>query len=354
MSRFLNPELLRLTPYTPGEQPQGGNFVKLNTNESPFPPSDGVIEALNQAEVKKLNLYSDPTLAPVVNALAERFGVKNTCVYAGNGSDEVLAVAMNAFGADGFRFPDITYGFYTVLCSFFAIEHEQIPLTDSFEIRAADYSGNKSAVVIANPNAPTGICLPLSEIEKILKANRDHVVIVDEAYVEFGGESASALLEKYDNLLVVGTFSKAWNLAGARLGYAVGSEELISDMNRLRYSFHPYNVNRLTLLAGEAAVKDEAYYAACREKIIENREYTESELRKMGFTHTLSKANFIFARPPMGNAKEIYEKLYERKILVRYFSGERVKEYLRISVGSREQMDAFLSGIREIMEEKQA
>lgn len=354
MSRFLNPAFSRLTPYTPGEQPKNGAFVKLNTNESPFPPSDGVLKAINEEAVSGLNLYSDPTLSPVVNALSERFGVKSACVYAGNGSDEVLAIAMNAFGANGFRFPDISYGFYSVLCNFLSIPYKTLPLTDNFEISVSDYAENSSAVVIANPNAPTGIFLPLSEIEKILIANPDHIVIVDEAYVEFGGESAASLLPKYPNLLVVGTFSKAWNLAGARLGYAVGSEDIISDMNLLRNSFHPYNINRLTLLAGEIAVREEEYYKACRRQIIRNRESTQKALEDMGFTHTPSRANFIFARPPKGNAEEIYRKLYEKRVLVRYFPKGRTKEYLRISVGSREQMNALLSALSEIMKEADA
>ena len=349
MSRFLNRELMRLTPYTPGEQPQGGGYVKLNTNESPFPPSGGVLNAIGKAEAEKLNLYSDPTLNPVVSALAGRFSVENKNVYAGNGSDEVLAIAMYAFGENGFTYPDITYGFYGVIANFFGIDCVRPQLKNDFTIDIHDYMGNDRAVIIANPNAPTGTCLPLSDIEKILIANPDQVVIIDEAYVEFGGESASTLIPKYDNLLVVGTFSKAWNLAGARLGYAVGNEELVSDLNRLRYSFHPYNINRLTLLAGKAAVEDEKYYIACRKKIMETRERVQERLISLGFTCTPSKANFIFARPPRGDAERIYKALYERKVLVRYFPSGRTKEYLRISIGSDCQMDAFLSALEAVL-----
>ncbi len=349
MSRFLNSALSRLTPYTPGEQPQGGGFVKLNTNESPFPPSEGVLNAISRAEVEKLNLYSDPTLNPVVSALAKRFGVQNANVYAGNGSDEVLAIAMYAFGEKGFYYPDITYGFYSVIADFFAIDCVRPKLKDDFTIDINDYMGNDRAIIIANPNAPTGIFLPLTEIEKILIANPDQVVIVDEAYVEFGGESASVLLPKYENLLVVGTFSKAWNLAGARLGYAVGNEELIADLNRLRCSFHPYNINRLTLLAGQKAVEDENYYIACREKIISTRARVQAELESLGFTLTPSKANFVFARPPKGDAERIYKALYEKKVLVRYFPSGRTKEYLRISIGSDDQMAKFLDAVKSIL-----
>ncbi len=349
MSRFLNSALARLTPYTPGEQPQGGGFVKLNTNESPFPPSEGVLNALSRAEVEKLNLYSDPTLNPVVSALAKRFGVQSANIYAGNGSDEVLAIAMYAFGEKGFSYPDITYGFYSVIADFFGIDCVRPKLKSDFTIDISDYMGNDRAVIIANPNAPTGIFLPLSEIEKILIANPDQVVIVDEAYVEFGGESASVLLNKYENLLVVGTFSKAWNLAGARLGYAVGNEELIDDLNRLRCSFHPYNINRLTLLAGQKAIEDENYYIGCRQKIISTRARVREELEKMGFICTDSKANFIFARPPKGDAERIYKALYEKKVLVRYFPSGRTKEYLRISIGSDEQMDKFLDAVKDIL-----
>lgn len=349
MSRFLNSALEALVPYTPGEQPQGGGFVKLNTNESPFPPSEGVLDAISRAEVSKLNLYSDPTLNPIVTALSERFGVDKKNIYAGNGSDEVLAIAMYAFGEKGFKYPDITYGFYSVIADFFRIDCKRPALKDDFTIDISDYMGNDRAVIIANPNAPTGIFMPLSDIEKILIANPDQVVIVDEAYVEFGGESASRLISKYDNLLVVGTFSKAWNLAGARLGYAVGNEELISDLNRLRCSFHPYNINRLSLLAGQKAVEEEQYYIECRKKIIATRKRVQAEIEKMGFTCTPSKANFIFARPPKGDAERIYKALYDKKVLVRYFPSGRTKEYLRISVGSDTQMDKFLDAVKSIL-----
>lgn len=349
MSRFLNASLEALTPYTPGEQPQGGGFVKLNTNESPFPPSEGVLGAICRAEAEKLNLYSDPTLNPIVTALAKRFGVDKKNIYAGNGSDEVLAIAMYAFGEKGFKYPDITYGFYSVIADFFRIDCVRPKLRDDFTIDISDFMGNDRAVIIANPNAPTGIFMPLSDIEKILKANSDQVVIVDEAYVEFGGESAAGLIGKYENLLVVGTFSKAWNLAGARLGYAVGNQELISDLNRLRCSFHPYNINRLSLLAGQKAVEEEEYYIACREKIVKTRARVQAELEKLGFTCTDSRANFIFARPPKGDAERIYKSLYEKKVLVRYFPSGRTKEYLRISVGSDTQMDKFLDAVKSIL-----
>ncbi len=349
MSRFLNASLEKLVPYTPGEQPQGGGYVKLNTNESPFPPSEGVLCALSRAEAEKLNLYSDPTLDPIVSALSKRFGVQKKNVYAGNGSDEVLAIAMYAFGERGFRFPDITYGFYSVIADFFRIDCLRPKLKDDFTIDISDYTGNDRAIIIANPNAPTGIFLPLTEIEKILVSNPDQMVIVDEAYVEFGGESASKLLSKYENLLVIGTFSKAWNLAGARLGYAVGNEDVISDLNRLRSSFHPYNINRLSLLAGQKAVEEEQYYIDCRRKIIAERERVQGQLEKMGFTCTPSKANFIFARPPKGDAERIYKALYDKKVLVRYFASGRTKEYLRISVGSDIQMDKFLDAVKSVL-----
>ncbi|MBQ6717245.1 MAG: aminotransferase class I/II-fold pyridoxal phosphate-dependent enzyme, partial [Clostridia bacterium] len=279
----------------------------------------------------------------------KRFEVQNANVYAGNGSDEVLAIAMYAFGEKGFSYPDITYGFYSVIADFFGIDCVRPKLKSDFTIDISDYMGNDRAIIIANPNAPTGIFLPLSEIEKILIANPDQVVIVDEAYVEFGGESASVLLDKYENLLVVGTFSKAWNLAGARLGYAVGNEALIADLNRLRCSFHPYNINRLTLLAGQKAVKDEEYYIGCRQKIIATRARVQAELESLGFTLTPSKANFVFARPPKGDAERIYKALYEKKVLVRYFPSGRTKEYLRISIGSDEQMDKFLDAVKSIL-----
>ncbi|MBQ3080465.1 MAG: histidinol-phosphate transaminase [Clostridia bacterium] len=351
MSRFLSPALEKITPYTPGEQPKGGNLIKLNTNESPFPPSPGVIKALSENESSRLNLYSDPTLSSFTDALSERFQVNKDQVYAGNGSDEVLAVAMYAFGADGFYAPDITYGFYPVIANFFGISYHTRPLKGDFTICTEDFFRAPGAVVIANPNAPTGISLPLSEIERILRENPDHVVIVDEAYVEFGGESAAKLISKYEQLLVIGTFSKAWNLAGARLGYAVGNAELIRDMNRLRFSFHPYNINRLSLIAGTKAVEEEEYYIECRKKIIDTRVRTIQTLVGMGFIATDSKANFIFVKPPIISAKELFDSLRARGIITRYFSGARVKEYLRITIGSDEQMDALLYAVSDILKE---
>ena len=270
MSRFFR--LTELEPYVPGEQPKGiKNLIKLNTNESPFPPSPMVHEAITSAELDKLRLYPDPTSEALVKAIAEYYGVsdKNVCVC--NSSDEVLALTFNGFCKNGAVFPDITYGFYPVFCKFFGIEYEEIPLKEDFSINFDDYSEKTGTVYIANPNAPTGILKSVFEIEQLLKQNTDRLVIVDEAYIDFGGESAVKLIGEYDNLLVVQTFSKSRQLAGGRLGFCVGCEELIKDMNTLRFSFNPYSVNRLSMAAGEAAFKDKAYFENCRKKIIQNR-----------------------------------------------------------------------------------
>lgn len=349
MSRFFR--LTELEPYVPGEQPKGiTNLIKLNTNESPFPPSPKVAEAITREAVDNLRLYPDPTSAGVVSAIAEYYGIneKNVCVC--NSSDEVLAFTFNGLCKDGAVFADLTYGFYPVFCKFFGIEYEEIPLKDVFTIDVSDYAGKKGTVYIANPNAPTGIYKPLSEIRALLEQDKDRLVIVDEAYVDFGGESAVKLIGEYDNLLVVQTFSKSRSLAGGRLGFCIGCEELIADMNTLRFSFNPYSVNRLSMLAGEAAMRDAEYFDKCRFEIIKNREFVTEKLRNLGFTVTDSMANFVFASPSDINAAEYVQKLRERGIIIRYFgSKERIKDFVRISIGTFEEMSALISATEEIL-----
>jgi histidinol-phosphate aminotransferase len=336
--------------YVPGEQPKNvGELIKLNTNESPFPPSPAVIRAVDSAAVRDLRLYPDPTCASLANALSQQFGVEPSQVTFGNGSDELLAFCFHALCGNGAAFADITYGFYKVFAKMFSVAAEIVPLREDYTLAVEDYARCAGTVFIANPNAPTGIALKRGQIEELLQ-NKERLVIVDEAYVDFGADSAVPLLSKYDNLLVIGTFSKSRQLAGARLGYAVGSEELIADLNTLRFSFNPYNINRLTLLAGEAAVQDAPYFDYCRKLIIENRQYVSEKLRGLGFRVLPSMTNFVFAGPQEGlSGKEYYEALRSRNILVRYFDQDRLREFVRITIGTTDQMDALISATKDIL-----
>lgn len=351
MSRFLSDRLLSLTPYTPGEQPQDFNYVKLNTNESPFEPSPEVIKALNTDEVSLLRLYSDPECKKTVKAIADYYGVESKNVVLGNGSDEILSFIFEAFCDKDtpVAFPDISYGFYEVFASLYGIKAHVIPLKEDYSLCADDYCGLNETVVIANPNAPTGMAISLADIEKIASTNPDNVVVIDEAYVDFGGESAAELTRKYDNLIVVQTFSKSRQLAGARLGFAVADEALITDLNTVRFSTNPYNINRLTLLAGEAAIKDTAYFEKTRALIIENRAYTVAELEKRGFTVLDSKTNFVFASHKTAGGEELYKGLKANGVLVRFFNKPRLDKYLRITIGTKEQMDALLAALDKIL-----
>jgi len=350
MSRFFIKSLAALQPYVPGEQPQDMQYIKLNTNESPFPPAPGVMKVIGEAEVAKLYLYSDPDCKALIAAIAKRFGLRPEQVTVGNGSDEVLWFALRAFCDEEtpLAYSDITYGCYKTWCSMLNVPSNVLPLREDFSVDTGLYRGLKCTVMITNPNAPTGICLPLSEIEAVLRANPDNVVIVDEAYVDFGGQSAVSLIGKYDNLLVVQTCSKSRSLAGARLGFAMGNPELIADLNRIKFSFNPYNVNRLTCLAGIAAMEDEEYFQKCTSAVAETRERTAAELEKMGFDLTDSKANFLFAKSSRIPGGELYRKLKEKGILVRHFDKPRLDDRLRITVGSDQQMNALLAALREL------
>ena len=304
MSKFFSERYKNLTPYTPGEQPKDRKFIKLNTNESPFPPSPSVQAAVAE-QCGMLQLYSDPESSVLTKKFASLYGVSDKCVIMTNGSDEVLNFAFMAF-ADEKRpliFPDITYGFYPVFAELNRIPYEILPLCDDFTVCADDYMQKGKTVVIANPNAPTGLYLPLSEIERIVAFDRERVVIVDEAYIDFGGESAVSLIGKYDNLLVTGTFSKSRSMAGARLGFGIGSEALIADLNTVKYSTNPYNVIRMTSAAGIAAIEDNDYYMQNCKRIIENREYTVRELRRLGFTVLDSMTNFVFAKSTVSTVR---------------------------------------------------
>ena len=355
MSRFLSSKYRELEAYTPGEQPTDIKYVKLNTNESPYPPSKGVLAAVNTEEVAKLNLYSDPTCKSLKAALAKLYGKKSENIFLSNGSDDILNFSFMAFCEGNKRkavFPEISYGFYSVYAELHGVDYTAIPLREDFSIDPEDYMKNNATVVLANPNAPTGIALPLTVIEKIVASNPDNLVLIDEAYVDFGAESARALTEKYDNLLVVGTFSKSRSLAGARLGYAIANEAIIADLEKIKYSTNPYNINRLTLLAGEAAVAENSYYMDNCKKIMETREYTKSALENMGFYCTDSKANFLFAKSEAIGGEELYLKLKSRGILVRHFNKEKIKDFNRITVGTCEQMDTLLLAVADILKEK--
>ena len=353
MSRFFSSKYDALEAYTPGEQPRDLQYVKLNTNESPFPPSPGVIEAAAR-EAETLRLYSDPESDALTAAVAERYGVSPSQVLMTNGSDEILNFAFMAFGdaRHGFVFPDITYGFYPVFAAVNAVPFREIPLRDDFTIDVRDYCAVGQNIVIANPNAPTGLLLSVAEIEEIVRTNPEHVVVIDEAYIDFGGESCVPLLAKYENLLVTQTFSKSRSLAGARLGFGIGAPSLIQDLNTIKYSTNPYNVNRMTAAAGAAAIADDAYYRANARIIMENRAFTQTELQKRGFAVLDSAANFLFAKAPFADGETLYRRLKARGILIRHWNKPRIGDWCRITVGTRAQMEALLAAVDALMKEE--
>lgn len=349
MSRFLKEDYLKLEVYTPGEQPKDTQYIKLNTNESPFPPAPEVVDILKKSDIENLRLYSDPTLGTLKNKLAALYEVKSENIFLSNGSDDILNFAFMAFGHKGAIFPDITYGFYTVFAELHGVEYEEIPLKDDFTVDYKDYLAKNKLIVIANPNAPTGNSRPLEEIEEIIKSNPDSVVVIDEAYVDFGGTSAYKLIEKYDNLLTVRTFSKSRSMAGARLGYAIGAKGIIDDLMRIKFSTNPYNINRLTTTLGEATVDAEPYYKEKCKEIMDVREYTYEKLTEEGFEVLPSKANFLFAKHPAIDGEKLYTELKKRGILVRHFTKERICQFNRITIGTKEQMDKMLEVIKEIL-----
>lgn len=350
MSRYMVPRLEMLEAYTPGEQPRDKAYIKLNTNESPYPPAPGVVEAMTAREVEDLRLYSDPTCKALKEKLAGLYGLEPEQIFVSNGSDDILNFAFMAFGGDGAVFPDITYGFYPVFCELHGVPYREIPLRGDFSVDHRDYMGAGCMVTIANPNAPTGLSLSMDAIEEFLRTNPDHVVVIDEAYVDFGGESCYGLLDRYDNLLVVRTFSKSRCLAGGRLGYAFGSAELIADLEKIKYSTNPYDVNRLTQKLGAATIDAESYYQEKCAAIIKTREWTAGELKKLGFEVLPSQTNFLFAKTERMEGLALYRALKDRGILVRHFAKERIKEYNRITIGTPEQMECFLDTVKRILE----
>ena len=350
MSRFFTEKYASLTPYTPGEQPRDMQYVKLNTNESPFPPSPGVAAAV-AAEAGRLQLYSDPENMALREKLAQVYGVSPRQIIVTNGSDEVLNFAFMAFGSEKapMAFPDITYGFYPVFAELNHIPYTQIPLRADFSIDPRDYMGIGKTIVIANPNAPTGLCLSQADIEAIVRSNPDNVVIVDEAYVDFGAESAVKLVDRYDNLLVAQTFSKSRSMAGARLGFGIGNPQLIADLNTIKYSTNPYNVNRMTEFAGVAALEENSYYMENAQTIIRNRQWTTQQLRALGFTVLDSKANFLFAKSDRIPGGELYRGLKQRGVLVRHFAKAPIDPFVRITVGTMAQMEILITKIQEML-----
>ena len=353
MSRW-EENIRKVIPYTPGEQPNQPDMIKLNTNENPYPPAPGVEKALREMDTDTMRLYPDPTAGELVHAIAKNYGLKDEQVFVGVGSDDVLAMSFLTFfnSQKPVLFPDITYSFYDVWADLFRIPYERPALDENFHIRKEDYFRENGGIVFPNPNAPTGVEMPLEEVEDIIRHNPDVIVIVDEAYVDFGGQSALPLIEKYDNLLVVQTFSKSRSMAGMRIGFACGNEKLIRFLNDVKYSFNSYTMDRTAIAAGVAAVEDKAYFDETCNKIIETREWTKKELKALGFSFQDSMSNFIFATHKTCPAKELFEALRGQHIYVRYFQKDRIDNFLRITVGTKEEMQKFIDFFEGLSEVK--
>ena len=336
-------------PYTPGEQPKNRNVIKLNTNENPYPPSPAVEKALREMDLARLRKYPDPAAEELTEAIAEYYGITKDRVFPGVGSDDVIGMAFLTFfnGPKPVLFPNITYSFYDVWADLFKIPYETPALNEKFEVVPEDYFRENGGIVLANPNAPTGVELPLDQLEEIIRRNQASVVIVDEAYVDFGGESALGLTEKYENLLVVQTFSKSRSFAGMRIGFAMGHPDLIAALNRVKYSYNSYTMNTPSIILGAAAIRDRAYFEETTGKIIRTRERVKKELAALGFTFGDSKSNFIFAKREGTDAEKLFRTLKENGIYVRWFSKPLIRDYLRISIGTDEEMDCLLSFLRQ-------
>ena len=347
-------QVRKVVPYVPGEQPNQAGMIKLNTNENPYPPAPGVAKALKELDTDKFRLYPDPTASVLINALAERYNLAPEQVFVGVGSDDVLAMAFLTFfnSEKPILFPNITYSFYDVWADLYRIPYECQPLDENFCIRKEDYFKENGGIVLANPNAPTGIAAGLDDIRQILAKNSEVIVIVDEAYIDFGGESAVSLIPEYDNLLVVQTFSKSRSMAGMRIGYAFAQPQLIKYLNDVKYSFNSYTMDMTALQLGVEAVKDEAYFQETVGKIVATRERVKAELKELGFQFPDSKTNFIFATHPDLDAKELFEALKKEKIYVRYFAKPDIDKYLRITVGTDEEMNVLLKFLRTYVAEK--
>lgn len=352
MSKFTSKGLSAVTPYTPGEQPKERTYIKLNTNEFCYPPSPKVQEVINTLDASRLRLYPDPESSMLAKLLAEQYQVEQEQIFIGNGSDEVLAFSFMAFidRGDPVYFPDITYGFYPVYAELFGARACPVPLKEDFTIDGRDYDHKDGVIIIANPNAPTGIHCSVGVIEKILQSNPRYPVIIDEAYVDFEGESSIGLLKKYDNLIVIQTFSKSRALAGLRVGYAIASREIIEDFKRVKYSFNSYNINAVSYLAGVAAMQDRGYYMQACQRIVRTRENTANALRDMGYQVLPSSTNFIFVRHAVLSGETVYSRLRKQGILVRHFAQARIGDFVRITIGTEEEMEQLLKELREWVE----
>lgn len=354
MSIFLVDEYKDMEPYVPGEQPKDKPYIKLNANESTLPPSPKVFEAVSKKEVWNMSYYADPHCHAFRQAVARAYGVTEEEVFAGNGADEVLGFVLMSFFRRGMKiyFPNITYGFYRTYAKTYGLDMEEIPVNDDFSIDIEDYMDLDGDIILANPNNPTGLSVPVSDIERLVKKNPERMIIIDEAYADYSGETCLPLATKYPNLVVVRTFSKSRNLAGLHIGFAVACKEIVEDLNNIKFSFNPFNLNSLTMAAGVAAVKDSYYYDSCVKNIVANREYTRAELEKLGFEVVPSKANFVFCKHHAIPAEELCSKLKEEGILTRHFADAELKDYLRITIGSRQEMEVVLIAICEILEEE--
>lgn len=352
MSRFWSDIVGELSPYIPGEQPKATNLVKLNTNENPYPPSPRALAVLRGNVGPELRLYPDPDSLSLKNAIASLCSVKAANVFVGNGSDEVLALSFMTFftGKGPLQYPDISYSFYPVYCGLFGIESDRVPLASDFSLDPAAYrDGGRGGIIFPNPNAPTGVALPLDAIDSLLTAVPDRLVVVDEAYVDFGAASAVELVATHDNLLVVQTLSKSRSLAGLRVGFAIGNEALIDGLDRVKNSFNSYPIDRIAEQVAVAAIEDEAYFEECRRKIIATREHTTARLTELGFAVLPSSANFVFARHASIAGRQLFEELRARDILVRHFAADRIGDYLRITIGTPDEMSRLTSALSELI-----
>ena len=352
MSRFAPTKLNKIAPYVPGEQPRDRSYIKLNTNENPYYTSARAVESITKEVLKNLKRYSDPECRLLVEAIAKYYNVQNENVLVTNGSDEALAFCFQAYGGFGVCYADVTYGFYDVLAHLYDCPVEHIPLKEDFTICADEYLGKKKTVVIANPNAQTGIALGIEDIEEIVEGNAESIVIVDQAYIDFFGQNAIPLTKKYKNLVVVNTFFKSRSLAGARVGFVIADSELIADLNKIKYSFHPYNVNMLSMLLAKNAIEDEDYFKETVEKIIATRRRLSAKLNDLGFEVLPSSSNFVLARTSLIGGGELYSRLKDRGILVRHFSDKRIAGFVRITIGTECETDALIGALEEILHEK--
>ena len=354
MSQFLSEALSKLCAYVPGEQPQNKQYIKLNTNESPFAPSPSAMAHISAEALENLRRYNDPCSTGLTQAIAQFYDVQDENVITTNGSDEILAFIFLAYGSGKTTaFADITYGFYSVFAQLYALQTRIVPLRENFELCVDDYNMPGENVILANPNAPTGKTVSLQDIERLCKFHPHDVVVVDEAYVDFGAESAVPLTKSYQNLIVVQTFSKSRNLAGARIGFAIAHSALIADLQRIRNSFNPYNVNALSQILGTCAMQDKAYFLSCIEQIIKTRENFTAVLKTLHFDVLDSKANFVFAKHAAFSGAQLYEKLKQHGILVRFFDKPRISSYVRITIGTHEDMNVVVQALQDITKQKE-